>query len=119
MEAILSSSMEERIKDMMKVEEAKAWKSLAGYKFYMFGYHAAAWVKLNQLLPKPLPNPFRNLVRLALPYKNHSNTEIAAWKKGGHWIIRELRSDASGAVLGWQAPMEILDFMNKAAVWRE
>jgi len=62
--------MEERIKELMKAEEAKAWKSLAGYKFYMFGYHAAAWVKLNQLLPEPLPNPFRNLVRLALPYKN-------------------------------------------------
>jgi len=70
----LSSSMEERIKELMKAEEAKAWKALAGYKFYMFvymfGYHAAAWVKLNQLLPEPLPNPFRNLVRLALPYKN-------------------------------------------------
>lgn len=44
--------------------EVKAWKSLAGYKFYMFGYWAAAWVKYNQLLPKELrdKSPFRDLV---------------------------------------------------------
>jgi len=62
--------MEERIKELMKAEEAKAWKALAGYKFYMFGYHAAAWVKLNQLLPEPFSNPFKTLVRFAVPYKS-------------------------------------------------
>ena len=43
----------------------KALKALAGYKFEMFGYWAAAWVKYNQLLPREHrdPNPFRRLVK--------------------------------------------------------
>lgn len=46
--------------------EKKAWKALAGYKFYMFGYWAAAWVKYNQLLPLGIkdPSPFRDLVKI-------------------------------------------------------
>lgn len=50
-----------------KQAELKAWKSLAGYKFYMFGYWAAAWVKYNALVPKDhkLPNPFSDAVHLA------------------------------------------------------
>ena len=44
---------------------AKAVKALAGYKFWMFGYWAAHWVKMNQLDPQPLPNPFHELVRIA------------------------------------------------------
>ena len=33
----------------------------------MFGYHAAAWVKANRLLPpdQRSPNPFADLVRVA------------------------------------------------------
>lgn len=48
-------------------EADKAWRSLARYKLWMFGYHAAAWVKFNQLLPSQLRsrNPFRELVLLA------------------------------------------------------
>ena len=47
--------------------ERKAWDSLGRYKFYMFGYHAAAWVKYNQLIAEmdpaeKLPNPFTDLV---------------------------------------------------------
>lgn len=44
--------------------EVKAWKALAGYKFFMFGYWAAAWVKYNQLLPKHMKdgNPWKDLV---------------------------------------------------------
>lgn len=47
--------------------EEKAWKSLAGYKFYMFGYWSAAWVKYNQLLTRPMrkSNPFKSLVNQA------------------------------------------------------
>jgi len=41
----------------------KAIQALAGYKFLMFGYWAAEWVKLNKLDPKPLPNPFKGLVQ--------------------------------------------------------
>lgn len=44
--------------------EVKAWEALAGYKFWMFGYHAARWVNYNQLLPRErrMASPFRSLV---------------------------------------------------------
>lgn len=47
--------------------ERKAWKSLAGYKFEMFGYWASSWVKYNQLLPKGRRsgNAFKRAVELA------------------------------------------------------
>lgn len=50
---------------LMEETETKAWKALRGYKFWMFGYHAAAWVKYNQLLPDKLPSPFSELVKHA------------------------------------------------------
>ena len=45
-------------------EAAKAWSALSRYKFWMFGYHASGWVRLNRLLPPGHiePNPFRPLV---------------------------------------------------------
>ena len=45
----------------------KAWEALSGYKFWMFGYHAAAWVRYNQLLPpnERRKNPFIDAVKLA------------------------------------------------------
>ena len=45
--------------------EIKAWEALAGYKFWMFGYHAARWVNYNSLLPKGirLRSPFTQLVK--------------------------------------------------------
>lgn len=45
--------------------EVKAFKSLAGYKFLMFGYHAAVWITLNQLDEVKRPNPFKKLVGFA------------------------------------------------------
>jgi hypothetical protein len=45
--------------------ERKAWLSLAGYKFWMFGYHAAQWVLLKGILPGHRPNPFKALVDMA------------------------------------------------------
>ncbi len=54
-----------RIEAQMGEAEDKAWKALARYKFWMFGYHAAQWVLLNRLLPKPKRNPFRALVQQA------------------------------------------------------
>ncbi|MBU0847544.1 hypothetical protein KKH23_10200 [Patescibacteria group bacterium] len=52
---------------VLKLNEAeqKAWSSLAAYKMVMFGYWAGVWVHLNHLLPKPRPNPFRELVKIA------------------------------------------------------
>lgn len=45
--------------------EAKAWDSLARYKFQMFGYWAAIWVHLNRISGQNRPNPWRGLVALA------------------------------------------------------
>jgi len=45
--------------------EAKAWDSLARYKFQMFGYWAAIWVHLNRLSGEARPNPWRGLVQTA------------------------------------------------------
>jgi hypothetical protein len=61
------SSMNESltIEDAMIEAERKAWKALAGYKFWMFGYHAAQWVLLNRLHGKRNHNPFTQLVKLA------------------------------------------------------
>ncbi|MBU2249705.1 MAG: hypothetical protein KKD77_23360 [Gammaproteobacteria bacterium] len=48
-------------------EEAysKALNSLAGYKFYMFGYWAATWVQMNRLSRVRKANPFNPFVELA------------------------------------------------------
>jgi predicted Zn-ribbon and HTH transcriptional regulator len=46
----------------------KAIDALSRYKFEMFGYWAASWVKYNQVLKtagRSEPNPFRHLVKLA------------------------------------------------------
>ena len=45
--------------------EAKAWKSLAAYKFQMFGYWAAIWVDTNRMCEDRKPSPFRSLVHAA------------------------------------------------------
>lgn len=45
--------------------ELKALKALAGYKFIMFGYHAAQWVLLNRVAGGRLRNPFRFIVQEA------------------------------------------------------
>jgi hypothetical protein len=57
--------VEIKVIDAMKEAEQKAWEALSGYKFWMFGYHAARWVNYNRLLSEPQPNPFREAVKLA------------------------------------------------------
>jgi hypothetical protein len=47
------------------VAEAKAWDSLARYKFQMFGYWAAIWVHLNRIGGFKRRNPWSGLVRQA------------------------------------------------------
>lgn len=49
----------------MKDAEIKAYEALSGYKFWMFGYHAARWVTYNKLLEKRQPSPFKSLVKIA------------------------------------------------------
>jgi len=59
---------ERKIQDALEEVEMKALKSLAGYKFQMFGYWASIWVHLNRLFPRSgerRPNPFRHLVKVA------------------------------------------------------
>lgn len=56
---------DERILEAMADAELKAWTALAGYKFWMFGYHAGRWVNYNQLLVNKHPNPFAKAVKLA------------------------------------------------------
>ena len=45
--------------------EKKAWDSLAGYKFMMFGYWAAIWVHINKIGRFHRANPFKPVVDLA------------------------------------------------------
>lgn len=59
----------------MAEAEQKAWASLSGYKFLMFGYHAAQWVLLNQIIQEERQNPFKKLVKLAQEYENNWNTQ--------------------------------------------
>ena len=50
----------------MREAEVKAWRSLAGYKFVMFGYWAAIWVHLNRIGGFDKPNPFKPLVMIGV-----------------------------------------------------
>lgn len=57
-----------KVIDKREAAFASAIRSLAKYKFWMFGYHAAAWVKYNDLLkgtPWHQGNPFKRFVQLA------------------------------------------------------
>lgn len=45
--------------------ERDAWKNLARYKFWQFGYYAARWVYVNHVTKSKRPNPFRRLVVVA------------------------------------------------------
>jgi hypothetical protein len=58
-------TLEERLHADLAAAETKAWEALARYKFWMFGYWAADWVRLNRRLQSKRPNPFKQLVVLA------------------------------------------------------
>jgi hypothetical protein len=57
--------LREKLRGELDDAEAKAWQSLARYKFKMFGYHAAWWVKLNRIGDFKRPNPWKGLVTAA------------------------------------------------------
>ena len=57
--------IKETIRPEREEARRKAFDALSRYKFLMFGYWAATWVKLNKLDPRPLPNPFSDFVKLA------------------------------------------------------
>tara|TARA_Y100000310_G_C20246537_1_gene607081 strand:+ start:285 stop:578 length:294 start_codon:yes stop_codon:yes gene_type:complete len=62
----------------MSDAETKAWEGLSGYKFWMFGYHAARWVNYNQLLPRVrrFRNPFKALVEIGARKVEKSQMEL-------------------------------------------
>jgi len=69
------------ILEAMEEAERKAWEALAGYKFWMFGYHAARWINYNKLLSKPRRNPFSDSVELARQ-KIEELEQRLAWLEG-------------------------------------
>jgi hypothetical protein len=62
----------------MQDAETKAWEALRGYKFWMFGYHAARWVNYNQLLPtqRRFRSPFKSLVEIADRHTDKAQQEL-------------------------------------------
>ena len=66
--------------------ERKAWASLARYKFWMFGYHAAQWVMLNRVAGSARGNPFRPLVHAA---RRHQEQQTASSSSNRHEDDRE------------------------------
>tara|TARA_R100000951_G_scaffold55160_1_gene46331 strand:+ start:1633 stop:1839 length:207 start_codon:yes stop_codon:yes gene_type:complete len=59
------SDLENNIEKELANCELQAIKSLAGYKFIMFGYWAAQWVLLNRVGKTKRPSPFKRLVHLS------------------------------------------------------
>jgi hypothetical protein len=45
--------------------EKDAWRCLAQYKFWMFGYYAARWITINKILRTHRPNPWKEIVQIA------------------------------------------------------
>jgi hypothetical protein len=60
----------------LDVAEAKAWESLARYKFQMFGYWAAIWVHLNRIGGFRRPNPWKALVARARAQDRGSDDSV-------------------------------------------
>jgi hypothetical protein len=54
-----------RLDHELREAEAKAWDSLARYKFQMFGYWAAIWVHMNRIEGTKRQNPWKELVNAA------------------------------------------------------
>jgi len=57
--------MDDKLIAALDEAEKKAIDALGRYKFAMFGYWAAWWVKLNKLSGAKRPNPFKKFVLAA------------------------------------------------------
>ncbi|MCP4470471.1 MAG: hypothetical protein GY815_07260 [Gammaproteobacteria bacterium] len=58
-----------RVIDEREADFRRAIRALAKYKFWMFGYHAASWVRHNRMLkgtPWHQGSPFKRLVEMAV-----------------------------------------------------
>lgn len=80
----MGTEFREQLFEKMDGAVEKALQSLAGYKFWTFGYHAARWVQLNQLLPREerRPNPFRPLVLMARERLNGLQPQVEGESNG-------------------------------------
>ena len=78
--------------------EQKAWDALAGYKFWMFGYHAARWQNYNALLPRGLRfrSPFRALVSHAAKTVEDTQAALPLVEISGQGVL-SLPSEGDGA----------------------
>jgi hypothetical protein len=79
--------------------ETKAWEALRGYKFWMFGYHAARWVNYNQLLPQQrrFRSPFKSLVEIADRHMDKAQGELAIFELPQIDALPLLGSEGDGA----------------------
>jgi len=59
------SSTRKQLEQALDEAEEKAHKSLARYKFMLFGYWAAIWTHLNRVGNFHRPNPFSDYVEIA------------------------------------------------------
>lgn len=74
MAGLNNDPMLQRLEAELDEAEWKAYKSLAGYKFQMFGYWAGVWVHLNRVSGLHRPNPFRSIVEEAKAWiKDNAN----------------------------------------------
>jgi len=91
--------MDERIIAAMLDAEAKAWEALRGYKFWMFGYHAARWQNYNQLLPltRRFRSPFRKLIEIADQQTEQSQLSLPIFELKGDGQLSLLGSEGDGA----------------------
>ena len=82
----------------MRDAELKAWEGLRGYKFWMFGYHAARWVNYNTLLPptQRFRSPFRALVEIADRRLDQMQAELPLFEVSGNLAL-PLGSEGDGA----------------------
>ena len=79
------SSEARTLKALLDEAEAKAWVSLARYRFQMFGYWAAIWVHLNRIGGFGRSNPWASLVSDAKAHV-HQNLQMGAGRPRG-WTV--------------------------------
>lgn len=68
-EIVLETNVMRLAIDRREAVYRDAIRALAKYKFWMFGYYAASWVKYNKLLkgtPYHQGNPFKVFVQVAM-----------------------------------------------------
>ena len=65
------TATEQRLLEELAEAEEKARANLSRYKFWMFGYWCAVWVRLNRIAGTKRPNPFQCLVDVARQRRFH------------------------------------------------